>query len=173
MSSLGTTKHSQIAFLIFFHSNLKSVGKDQQLGLGADQDKDPKLDSVPKQEQQEIVLATTGVKATNTMLGEETSNSDRDTIPQLDGPGESKLFDLPFDKTDMEKEDEPVICNMLENSFAEAKFVAPGVNPPARVFHPELGIGKNTVKTEWHDSFWYEYIFEASNFQMEMYQVKE
>ena len=76
------------------------------------------------------------------------------------------------ENTHIGKEDEPVIFKMLENGFAETKMIAPGVNPPARVYHPELGIGKNPVKTEWHDSFWFECVFENSNVQMEMYQVE-
>ena len=125
-------------------------------------------DQVPEQEEQEVALATAGP---NTMLGEDTSDSN--TIPQLDGPGESKSDVLPLEMTDVEKEEEPVIFKMLDNGFAETKMIAPGVNPPARVLHPELGIGKNPVKTEWHDIFWYEYVFETSNVQMEMYQVQD
>ena len=44
---------------------------------------------------------------------------------------------------------------------------------PARVVCPELRIGKNPVNIELHDSFWYGYVFEARNVQMETYQLKE
>ena len=136
----------------------------------ADLEQDPQADSVPEQEEQETVLAM----ATNNMLGEGTSksNNDSDTIPQLDGQVETKSNDLPPEKTHVEKEDEAVIFQMLDNGFAETKTIAPGVNPPAIVIHPELGIGKNPVKTHWHDSFWFEYVFEPSGVQMEMYQVQ-
>ena len=136
----------------------------------ADLEQDPQADSVPEQEEQETVLAM----ATNNMLGEGTSksNNDSDTIPQLDGQVETKSNDLPPEKTHVEKEDEAVIFQMLNNGFAETKTIAPGVNPPAIVIHPELGIGKNPVKTHWHDSFWFEYVFEPSGVQMEMYQVQ-
>ena len=131
-----------------------------------DLEQDLQSDTVPEQEEQEIVLETNSDKETSK------SDSDCETIPQLDGQVEAKSSDLPPEKTDSEKEDEPVIFKMLENGFAETKMIAPGVNPPARVYHPELGIGKNPVKTEWHDSFWFEYVFEISNVQMEMYQVE-
>ena len=68
---------------------------------------------MPKQEKQEIILATAGAKATNTMLGEETLNIDSDTMPQMDDPGESNKGDFPLDKTGVEKEDVPVIFKML------------------------------------------------------------
>jgi hypothetical protein len=124
------------------------------------------LQSVPEQKEQEIVMETTSAKETSK------SDIDRETIPQLDGQVEAKSNDLPLEKTNVEKEDEPVMFKMLENGFAETKMIAPGVNPPASVHHPELGIGKNPVKTEWHDSFCFEYVFETSNVQMEMYQVE-
>ena len=130
---------------------------------------DPEAESGLEQEEQETVLAM----ATNNMLGEGTSksNNDSDTIPQLDGQVETKSNDLPPEKTHVEKEDEAVIFQMLDNGFAETKTIAPGVNPPAIVIHPELGIGKNPVKTHRHDSFWFEYVFELSGVQIEMYQV--
>ena len=40
---------------------------------------------------------------------------------------------------------------------------------PARVVCPDLRIGKNPVNIEWHDSFWYGYVFEVRNVQMETY----
>ena len=34
------------------------------------------------------------------------------------------------------------------------------------------GIGENPVKTHLHNCFWFEYVFQPSNVQMEMYQVQ-
>ena len=70
--------------------------------------------------------------------------------------------DLIPEETHVEKEDEPVIFKMLDNDYAETKTIAPGANPRDIVIHPKLGIGKNTVQTYWHDSFWFECLFEPS-----------
>jgi hypothetical protein len=109
-------------------------------------------------------LSNAGTTASNNMMEEKTSTSenDCDTIPQLDGQVEAKSRD----------DDEAVVFKMLDNGFAETKIIAPGVKPPARGIHPELGIGENPVKTHWHNSFWFEYVFQPSNVQMEMYQVQ-
>ena len=61
---------------------------------------------------------------------------------------------------------------MLNNGFAETKTIAPGVNPPAIVIHPELGIGENPVKTHWHDSFWFEYVLNLVVFKWKCIKYK-
>ena len=71
----------------------------------------------------------------------------------------------------LKKEEEPVIFKMLDNGYAETKKIAHGETPPARVYHPELGIGSKPRQTKWGDRVWIEYVFEVDNVEMEMYQV--
>ena len=71
----------------------------------------------------------------------------------------------------VKKEEEPVIFKMLDNGYAETKKIAHGETPPARVYHPELGIGSKPRQTKWGDRVWIEYVFEVYNVEMEMYQV--
>ena len=60
--------------------------------------------------------------------------------------------------------------NMLDNGFEEIRISAPAVIPSAWVFYLKLRIKekKQTVKTEWNDSFWLDYVFETSNVQIEI-----
>ena len=106
-------------------------------------------------------LSNAGTTASNNMMEEKTSKSenDCDKILQLDGQVEAKSRDVPLEKTLGTKEDEAIFFKMLDNGFAETKIIVPGVKPPARVIHPELGIGENPLKTHWHNSFWFEYVF--------------
>ena len=59
---------------------------------------------------------------------------------------------------------------MLDNGFEEIRISAPAVIPSAWVFYLKLRVKekKKTVKTEWNDSFWLDYVFETSNVQIEI-----
>ena len=98
------------------------------------------------------------------MTEEDTSDSNTsDVIPQLDGPVEATLSITPDDEVmedeSLEEEVEPDIFKMADNGWPEVKQIAPGVIPPEKVLHPELGIGDNPTKIERHGVTWFEYTF--------------
>ena len=79
---------------------------------------------------------TTAVENTETEFEIVTSDTNIVSIPQLDEQSETR----DVEQVTVKKEVEPVIFKMLENGYAETKKIVPGETPPARVYHPELGI---------------------------------
>ena len=93
-------------------------------------------------------------------------------IDQLDGSSSiCEEKNKPVNEVSEEKKESPVIFKMLENGYAECKQIPAGETPPDTVFHPELKMGRNPIRTEWGDRVWFEYVFEVDNVQMEIYQV--
>ena len=118
-----------------------------------------------EQEDQEI-LVTTAVANIETELDIVTSDTNSESIPQLDGPSET----ADTEQVVVKNEEEPVLFKIQENGYAETREIAPDEAPPARVYHPELGVGSEPRRTKWRDKVFIEYIFE-DNVQMEMYVV--
>ena len=153
------------------------------------QEKQQQCEAEPTSSEKDTVICSdtetvsASIAASNTMLVEnneaETMDSDSsDVIPQLDGPAEATIS-LILDKEDdeeesVEEEAEPVIFKMEDNGWPEVKLIAPGVKPPDRVLHPELGMGDLPKKTERYGITWWEYNFwrcGVGNIQRDMYQV--
>ena len=44
--------------------------------------------------------------------------------------------------------EEPAIFEMGTDRYPKVKIIDPGVTPPSRVFHPDLGVGDNLDQTE-------------------------
>ena len=86
---------------------------------------------------------TTAVENTETEFEIVTSDTNIDSIPQLDGQSETE----DVEQVTVKKEEEPVTFKVLENGYAETKKIA----PPARVYHPVLGIGSKPRQTKWGD----------------------
>ena len=81
------------------------------------------------------------------------------------------LGEKPKKDANAKEKEKPVIFKIIENGFAETRLISPGEKPPALVYHPELGMGREPRQTEWKDKVWIEYVFEVDDVQMEMYQV--
>ena len=96
----------------------------------------------------------------------------------LCGPGDATLS-LTLDKEadeeeSVEEEAEPDIFKMEENGSPEVKVIAPGVKPPDRVLHPNLGMGDLPKNTERNGITFWEYNFwrcGEGNIQRDKYQV--
>ena len=141
------------------------LAKKQEEALEQPESPVAQKQSNPEQETHEI-LVNTVVTNTEPELELVISDTNSDSIPQLDGPSEAKDT-----KQVAVKEGEPVIFKMQENGYAETKKIAHGETHPARVYHPELGIRSIPRQTKWGDRVWIEYVFEVDNVEMEMYQV--
>ena len=78
--------------------------------------------------------------------------------------------------------EEPAIFEMGTDRYPKVKIIDPGVTPPSRVFHPDLGVGDNLEQTELWNATWWKYTFKPSSadlvrpgevFQRMIYQVKK
>ena len=107
---------------------------------------------------------TTAVINTETELEIVTSDTNTDSIPQIDGPSESQTQDVK--QVTVKNKEEPVVVRCKKTVMLRPRRL-PLVEPPG----PELGIGSDPRQTEWRDKVFIEYVFEVDNVQMELYRV--
>ena len=105
-------------------------------------------------------------------------------IPQIDGFDDDTSEKKESSETEsvdvkqVEVQSEPATFEMGTDGYPKVTPMDPEVTPPKKVFHPDLGVGVNVVKTELWNATWWQYTFQnyrgsGEDFQRRIYVVKK